>query len=483
MESDIFDVAIIGAGAVGAAIARELARYELSVALVEAAPDVGMGTSKASTAIWHTGFDAKPNSLEARLLRRGYGLMETFTAEVGLPVEHTGGLLVAWNPWQQAALPALLDNARQNGVTDARLVAADEVYRLEPCLGPGAAGGMLVPGEAILCTYSVPLACATQAVINGAALKLNHAVTGITTGPVGTGPEGHHVLESPAGPVRCRYLVNAAGLYSEEINRLLGHAEFSVTPRRGELIIFDKLARPLVRHVILPVPEGKTKGVLISPTVYGNVLLGPTAEDLPRQSGSKTATDTTAAGLESLLAKGRAILPDLLNEDVTATYAGLRAATEHSDYQIYLHPEQRYVCAGGIRSTGVSASLGIAEYVVELLGQAGLKLKPKAEFKPVRLPNIGEAGLRPYQSAERIAADPRYGEIVCHCERVSLGEIIDATQAIIPARTLDGLRRRTRAMQGRCQGFNCHAALIRLLADATGQSPKQLIRLERGRAA
>jgi glycerol-3-phosphate dehydrogenase len=439
---ELFDVAIIGAGVVGAAIARELARYELNVALIEAAPDVGMGTSKASTAIWHTGFDARPNSLEARLLRRSYGLMEAFMAEAGLPVERTGGLLVAWNPQQQAALPALLDNARQNGVEDVRLLEADEVCRLEPCLGPGATGGMLVPGEGILCTYSVPLACATQAVINGAALKLNHAVTGITAGMPGL-----HVLESPAGPVRCRYLVNAAGLYSEEINRLLGHSEFSITPRRGELIIFDKLARPLVRHVILPVPEGKTKGVLISPTVYGNVLLGPTAEDLPRESGSKTATDTTAAGLHSLLAKGRAILPDLLNEEVTATYAGLRAATEHGDYQIYLHPEQRYVCAGGIRSTGISASLGIAEYVVELLGKAGLELRPRAEFKTVRLPNIGEAGPRPYQLAERIAANPRYGEIVCHCERVSLGEILDATQAVIPARTLDGLRRRTRLIR------------------------------------
>jgi|SRR5579859_3684684 len=491
-EPDVYDVAIIGAGAVGAAIARQLARYQLSVALVEAAPDVGMGTSKASTAIWHTGFDANPNSLEARLLRRGYGLLENFTAEAGLPVERTGALLVAWNPQQQAALPVLLDNARQNGVTNVRLVAADEVYRLEPCLAPGATGGMLVPGEGILCTYSVPLACATQALLNGATLMLNHPVTGIRTGsagpesktgaPAGADAASHHRLESPVGPVRCRYLVNAAGLYSEEINRLMGHSEFSLTPRRGELIIFDKLARPLVRHVILPVPEGKTKGVLISPTVYGNVLLGPTAEDLPGE-GAKRATETTAAGLASLLARGRAMMPELLNEEVTATYAGLRAATEHGDYQIYAHPEQRYVCVGGIRSTGISASLGIAEHVVELLEQAGLGLSPKAEFKPMRWPNIGEAGPRPYQSAERIAADPRYGEIICHCERVSLGEIMDATQAVIPARTLDGLRRRTRAMQGRCQGFNCHAALIRLLAQATGQSPTQLTRLDHGYAA
>jgi glycerol-3-phosphate dehydrogenase len=164
-----------------------------------------------------------------------------------------------------------------------------------------------------------------------------------------------------------------------------------------------------------------------------------------------------------LLDKGRAIVPALLDEEITATYSGLRAATEHGDYQITLYAEQRYLCAGGIRSTGVSAALGIGEYVAGLLAEAGLKLEPKAEFKPVHMPNIGEAGLRPYQSAERVAADPRYGELVCYCERVSRGEVLDALKALIPARTLDGLRRRTRATQGRCQGFNCQASLTAML--------------------
>ncbi len=465
-----FDIAIIGAGAVGAAIARELAQYNLSIALLDAAPDVGMGTSKASTAIWHTGFDAKPGTLEAQLMRRSYALMERLAPELGIPIERTGGLLIAWNAEQLSALPALLDKAHHNGVTDTRLISAAEVYQREPHLGPGALGGMLVPGEHLLCTYSVPLACAYQAVANGVMLKLNYAVQSIVAVedryiltptpsqpfslPIGAFPDGEG-----RGGVACRYLINAAGLYSDEINRLLGHTEFTVMPRRGELIIFDKLARPLVNHILLPVPTAKTKGVLISPTIYGNLLLGPTAEDLP----DKTATNTTAEGLQSLLAKGRAIVPELMNEEVTATYAGLRAATEHSDYQIYAHPAQCYICVGGIRSTGISAALGIAEYVVEALKDMGLPLTPKADFRTIRLPNIGEANPRPYQQAERIAANPAYGQIICHCERVTLGEIMDATRAPIPARTLDGLRRRTRAMQGRCQGFNCHAALTSLL--------------------
>jgi glycerol-3-phosphate dehydrogenase len=472
MTEAIFDVAVIGAGVVGSAIARELSRYDLKVALVEAAPDVGMGTSKASTAIWHTGFDAQPGSLEAKLLRRSYALMDRFMPEANIPYERPGAILIAWNAEELQSLPALLARAHENGLTDVQNISAEQVYRREPNLAPGALGGLLVPGEGILCTFTVPLACATQAVLNGVELLLNFTVkTAIQDG-------GAWRMSGEGRTVRARYVVNAAGLYSDEVDGLFGHRHFRVTPRRGQLLIFDKLARPLVNHVLLPVPTAKTKGVLICPTVYGNILLGPTAEDLP----DKTATQTTADGLRSLLDKGRLILPELLNEEVTATYAGLRAATEHSDYQIEMHAGQNYLCVGGIRSTGVSAALGIAEYSVELLQAAGLSLRPKNEFKPVRMPYIGQAGARPYQSAETIRRDPAYAEMVCHCERVSRGELLDATRAAIPARDLDGLRRRTRAMQGRCQGFNCHAALVAFLSKETGRSAETLTMLETAHA-
>ncbi len=466
---DIYDVAIIGAGVVGTAIARELSRYQLNCALVEAKPDVGMGTSKASTAIWHTGFDAKPNTLESQLLHRSYELMETFVSEAGVPVERLGGLLVAWSEEQQQALPGLLARAHQNGVTDVHTVSAEEVYRLEPNLNAGAWGGLYVPGESIICTFTLPLAYATQAVLNGTELRLNFPVRQITTEADGT-----IRLQSDDDRLRCRYLVNAAGLYSDEINRMLGHHEFTVTPRRGELIVFDKFARNLINHVLLPIPTAITKGVLVSPTVYGNVLLGPTAEDLD----DKTNTATSAAGLQMVWEKGQAILPQLVAEEVTATYAGLRAATEHSDYQIHLHADQNYVCVGGIRSTGVSASMGIAEYVGGLLAEAGLPLTPKAAFKPVKMPYIGAAGIRPYQNEAMIAANPDYGRIVCHCERVTQGELLDAIHSPVPARTLDGLRRRTRVLQGRCQGFNCQAGVVDLLARETGQEPRRLLALE-----
>jgi glycerol-3-phosphate dehydrogenase len=467
----IYDIAVIGAGAVGSAIAREFSRYQLKVALVESAPDVGMGTSKASTAIWHTGFDAKPGTLEATLMRRSYALMDKYMPEANIPHERLGAVLIAWNQDQFDALPALEKKAHDNGVMDVKIISVDEVYRREPNINKGALGGLLVPGEGILCTFSVPLAYATQAVVNGVELFVNFQVKEIRPLTVDGGPLWSIVngLPSEKTEIRARWVVNAAGLYSDEINNHFGHTNFTVTPRRGQLIVYDKLARPLVNHVLLPVPTSKTKGVLISPTVYGNILLGPTAEDLP----DKTATQTTADGFELLLGKGREILPQLLDEEVTATYAGLRAATEHSDYQIALHADQRYLCVGGIRSTGISSAMGIAEYAVELLGGAGVEFKPKDEFKSIRLPTIGQADIRPHQNAEMIAKNPQYAEIVCHCERVSRGELIDAMNSPIPATVWDALRRRTRASQGRCQGFNCHAALTKDLTGFRSASVRQ----------
>ncbi len=461
----VYDVAVIGAGVVGSAIARDLARYNVRCCLVEATSDVGTGTSKANTAIWHTGFDAKTGTLECRLLRRSYDLLAAYMPAAGVPAERLGAVLIAWSDDQFQELPKILARAHTNGVTDVRMLSIDEIYQLEPHVSRTALGGLMVPGEGILCTFTLPLALATEAVVNGVDLKLNHRVEAVSQA------DGLHVLQTSAGPVTCRFLVNAAGLYSDAIDRMLGHDDFTVTPRRGELIVFDKFARPLVNHVLLPVPTSITKGVLISPTVFGNVMLGPTAEDLK----DKTDTSTSAKGLDMLWQKGKAILPRLLDEEVTATYADLRAATQHSDYQIRLHGDQRYVCVGGIRSTGVSACLGISEYVVGLLGEAGLALSEKATYEPIRMPNIGEAGERPYRSEDAIARHPECGHIVCHCEQVTISEIKAALHATIPATTLDALKRRTRAMQGRCQGFNCHGTVAAILAEETGKPLSQVL--------
>jgi glycerol-3-phosphate dehydrogenase len=464
-----FDVAVVGAGVVGTAIARQLAQYRLRVLLLDAAEDVGTGTSKANTAILHTGFDAKPGTTEARLVRRGHALLTAYGTDAGIPIERIGAVLLAWDTMQLAALPHIAETAARNGYAAARPLSAEEIYRAEPHLGPGALGGLQIPDESLICPFTTPLAFATQAVLNGVELVLESPLQTVRCAPDQT-----HLLVTPRAMFGARYVVNAAGLYADTIDRLFGHTVFTVTPRRGELLVFDKFARPLVNHILLPVPTAVSKGVLVSPTVFGNVVLGPTAEDID----DKTATGSTAAGIASLRGKGSRILPSLIDEEVSAVYVGLRAATEHGDYQITFYPEQRYVCVGGIRSTGLSASMAIAEFVAEGLRDAGLVLDPKANFRSVRMPSIGEALPRPYQRADLIAADPDFGRIVCHCERVTRGEILAAARATVPARSLDGLRRRTRALLGRCQGFYCSAAVTCLLAEASGQRVAAIVGLD-----
>jgi glycerol-3-phosphate dehydrogenase len=453
-----WDVAIIGAGVVGTAIARSLAAFDLRCLLLDAADDVGTGTSKANTAILHTGFDTKPGSLESRLLSRGSGLLRTYAEQAGIAVDRTGAVLVAWTAEQAGALPSIAAGSRSNGYTAVRELSAAEVYEREPALGPGAQAGLLIPDESVIDPWTVPLAFATEAVRAGVVLRLGTRVTGVSA----AGGESEFGLATTRGPVRCGWAVNAAGLGSDEVDRMFGADGFTIRPRKGELIVYDKLSRPLVRSIVLPVPTARTKGVLVAPTVFGNVLVGPTAEDVP----DRRDVSTTQAGLSSLVAAAEQIVPGLAGEEVTATYAGLRAATEHPDYQIAVLG--RYARVAGIRSTGLSASLGIAEHVVDLLAGAGLPLRPRPRAVAhgtgaPSMPYLGESGRRPYQDPERIAADSAYGEIVCHCEQVTRGEIRDALASDIAPAGPDGLRRRTRAMNGRCQGFYCAANVSTLL--------------------
>jgi glycerol-3-phosphate dehydrogenase len=267
--------------------------------------------------------------------------------------------------------------------------------------------------------------------------------------------EGFRV-EAGGEALTTRRLVNAAGQHADDLHRQLGYSNLTITPRRGELIVFDKLARPLLRHIILAVPTGTSKGVLLAPTVFGNILLGPTAEDVE----DKEDTSATAGGLAYLRSEGGRILPELLEHEVTTAYVGLRTASEDPDYRISV--DDGYACVAGIRSTGLTASMAIAEHVRAEL----LEAQPKSELPVVHMPNIGEAAPRPFAEPERIAADPDYGRVVCFCERVTRGEIGDALTATVPAVDLDGLRRRTRALMGRCQGFFCGAEVRALLAEA-----------------
>ncbi len=468
-----YDIVIVGAGVVGSAIAFELSRYHLTVALVDRNSDVGAATSKANSAILHTGFDAPPHSIESSLVRRGYQRLLEWSPLLGLPVERVGGLLVAWDHEQFQALSKIVEKAHENGVHNLTVESAETVYLLEPNLSPGALGGIKIPGESITCPFTVPLAFATTAILNGV-----QWLGGTSVQLVAKHNDGYKLLTNK-GSLQCGILINVAGLYSDEIDRMVGFDRFTITPRRGEFLVFDKHARRLISHIILPVPTAKTKGVLIAPTIFGNVLLGPTADNIR----DKSDTSTTAEGLEMIVHRAKHVMPKLLNVPITTTYAGLRAASEHSDYQLFFEPQCSYICVGGIRSTGLSSSLGIAEMVCENLSDFGIKLERKEQWSPQKMPNIAEAFQRPSQSPERIKEHSGYGRIVCHCEQVSAREIELACEGPLPAKTLDGVRRRTRALLGRCQGFYCLANIVELCTKRMNKSSETLLSMEEERDA
>jgi glycerol-3-phosphate dehydrogenase len=454
-DDHAYDVAIIGAGVVGTAIARQLARYRLNTVVLERSNDVGTGTSKANTAILHTGFDTQPGSLESVLVRRGHELLAAYAARSGIAVEKTGAVLVAWDTEQGRRLDEVVTRSEANGYLHADRITPEELYRREPMLGRGATGAVVIPDESIICPWNTSIAYAIEAVGAGVELMLGVEVTDVTR------DAGAWLLRTTRGTVRADWVVNAAGLGSDLLNQRFGHDGFTIAPRRGQLIVFDKLARSLLSSILLPVPTERTKGVLVAPTVYGNVLLGPTAEDIT----DREDTATTAAGIDGLFDAGRRILPDLVHEEVTAMYAGVRAATEHSDYQISVHDREHYACVGGIRSTGLTASLAIAEHVIGEMGAGGLTLV-EAEDEPAvpHLPELAERATRAFEDTQMIERDPAYGHIVCFCERVTEGEVRDALRSPVPAVDLGGVRRRTRATNGRCQGFYCGAAVAACLA-------------------
>ncbi|MFN8022799.1 MAG: NAD(P)/FAD-dependent oxidoreductase [Acidimicrobiales bacterium] len=456
MDRVVYDVVVVGGGVVGCAVARALSRHRtpdgpLRVLLAEARTDIGAGTSKANTAILHTGFDATPGSVESRLVARGAAMLHEYAPIAGISIERTGAVLVAWDDEQAARLPDLAAKATKNGYDAARVIDPSTVRELEPHLGPGVTGGMLVPDEHLIDPWTTPIAFAHDALANGAEVVTSTAIERVEVGVDTT------VLHTTDGrSLRTRFVVNAAGLQGDVLHRAFGLDGFTIRPRRGELIVFDTLARPLLGRTILPVPTSHTKGVLVAPTVFGNVMLGPTADDID----DREATGSTEAGIRKLLEQGRRILPALLDEEVTAVYAGLRAATEHSDYQLSAHADLRYVCLGGIRSTGLTASMALGEETIELLAGAGLALVPRqaGDLVSVRRTPLGEVDERPYR---------RGGRIVCHCELVTADEITTACTEVLPAVDVDGLRRRTRALTGRCQGFFCFAEVCAL----TGWDP------------
>jgi glycerol-3-phosphate dehydrogenase len=446
---DVHDVAIIGAGVVGCAIARSFAIRGFSVVVLEKAGDILEGASKGNSALLHTGYDEPEGSEELRILSDGFNLYRRIHHRMNLPLVETGALVVAWTPKQASMLDAICAHAHRNGTTDARVIGQAELRRREPNLSGAALGAVLVPGEAIIDPWSAPLGYMTQAVMHGAALVTGAEVRAVVR------EGGLWRLKTATGEFASRLVVNAAGLFGDRVEALRGvDPGFTVRPRKGQFVVFDKPASGLIKAIVLKVPTERTKGVLMAPTIFGNLLLGPTAED----QEDRVHASCDQATLAAMIAEGTGMLPALAGQTVTATFAGLRPATEHRDYVLSVDAANLWITVGGIRSTGLSASLGLGEWAASqggrLLGDERAAPGDDDLDWPF-MPNLSAHAERPYQK-------PGRSPIVCHCEWVTEAEIAAALAGPVPAGTIGGLKRRTRVMMGRCQGFGCAGALVRL---------------------
>lgn len=442
-----YDIAIIGAGVVGCAVLREMVLAGARCALIERDADIINGASKANSALLHTGFDVVPGSLEAECIREGYRAYAALHPRLNLPLLRTGALVLAWTDDEAEQLPRILERAHLNGVRDTRLLDRSAVLQREPELAPDVKAGVLVPGESVIDPWSAPFAYALQGQANGGTVLLGTEVRG------GELSGGVWSLATSAGRVTARVVINCAGNYGDLVEAIARPSPFRVRPRKGQFVVFDKSAHGLVRSILLPVPTERTKGVVITRTAFGNLLVGPTAED---QDDRRTAS-VEGATLRALMETGTRMLPGLANHAVTAVYAGLRPATQFKDYQIEALPERRWITVGGIRSTGLTGSLGIARHVRQLYEQHFETLGPLNDPVWTPVPNLAEQLPRPYATAGR-------AEIVCHCELVTSAEIEAALQGPLPARSLGGLKRRTRCMMGRCQGFYCSRRVLEIAA-------------------
>ncbi len=439
---------MIGGGVVGCAMARRFTISGAKVLLVEKGPDILSGASKANSAILHTGFDAPPNSVELACIQAGYEEYLQINQRMNLPLLHTEALVVAWNEEQLSGLDGIVAKAHANGVMDVTQISKAELLKKEPGLSDTALGAVHVPREMVIDPWSSPLAYLSQAVNMGAQVRFN---TEVKEGDF----EGETwSLGTNQGRIKTKLVVNCSGNQGDIVERICVEPDFEIRPRKGQFLVYDKSAASLINAIILPVPTKITKGVVLTKTMFGNLLLGPTAEEQTNREEARVEREQ----LEELIAIGSQILPDLPNHEVTATYAGLRPATEHKDYQIKAHPTRNWIGVNGIRSTGLSSALGIATYVATLCQENFPNLgfgesAPKIIWP--KMPNLAEHLPRAYQNGDG-------SEIVCHCESVTRGDIERAMESEIPATSLGGLRRRTRVMMGRCNGFYCSAKVADL---------------------
>lgn len=450
-----YDCVIIGAGVSGAAVARELSRYTGSICVLERCEDVCCGTSKANSAIVHAGFDAAPGTLMAKLNVKGSGMMEALSRELDFPYRRNGSFVLCFDEAQMPQLEKLLMQGQQNGVEGLQILSGDQVREMEPNVTDTCVAALWAPTGAIVCPFGLTIALAENAAQNGAEFRFNTEVIGFSR------KENGWLVHTNKGEVEAAAVVNAAGVYAADLHNMVSSEKLHITPRKGEYCLLDKQAGSHVTHTIFQLPGKLGKGVLVTPTVHGNLLLGPTALDIEDKEG----TDTTQEGLEQLLSAAAMSVKNLPVRQVITSFAGLRAHEDAHEFRIAeVSDAPAFFDCAGIESPGLSSAPAIGVMAAGLVARK-LSLSLRDDFIAARK---GIPDPRSLSFAERqklIAEQPTYGRILCRCEQISEGEILSAVQRPLGAKSMDGIKRRTRAGMGRCQGGFCGPKIMELLAE------------------
>jgi len=449
---DRYHVAIVGGGVIGCAIARELARYRLDVVLLEKQVEVGFGTSKTNSGIIHPGHDTPLSTLKGRLVVRGNSLFDQLCDELGFGFKRVGELNVALTEEDLGALQSLKKLGDEKGVPGLELWDRERLRREEPNLSRELLGALYAPTGGVVNPYELTFALVENAVANGVELRVDSPVTAIEAG------QGGLEVFTPTGNLRCQFLLNAAGVASDQIAAMVGLHDFRILPRKGEEYMLDKRLKGLVRRLIFPVPTKTTKGTLIIPTCDGTLMVGPTAEDVE----NRTDVSTTPRGAEQVFGFIKKLCPAIDARDAITAFAGLRAVSDTGDFIIGPTRVPGFINVAGIQSPGLTSAPAIGEYVRDLLKAEGLPLEPKHDFnRRVKAPPRF-AQLEPEEQEQLAAENPLFAKVVCRCELVTEAEIHDAVDH--GARTLDGIKFRSRAGMGRCQGGFCTSRCMEILA-------------------
>lgn len=458
----IYDVVVAGGGVIGAMTARELTKYALSVCVVEKENDIACGASKANSGIVHGGFDPEPDTLKARMNTVGVEKLFSAAAMLNVPIKRNGSLVCAFSTEEDAHIRALYERGIQNGIPSVEVISGNEARAMEPALSDAVTSALWVPTAGIVCPYELTVAAMGNAMDNGAELRVNFEIVSVVR------QDGVFIITAASGEtVRARYLVNCAGGYADRVSAMAGDTSFTIIPRAGEYMLLDKEEGTRVSRTIFQVPTAAGKGILVSPTVDGNLLIGPTAVAVDTPAD----TQTTVAGLDTVLRLAKKSVPSVDARRVITSFSGVRASEKNGDFILAASDTvEGLVNVAAIDSPGLTSCVAIAEYAVEILKQAGLALTENNRFDGRRADPHAFRKMTDDQKDEFIKAHPDYGKIVCRCEGVSEGEIRAAIRQNPPARDLDSVKRRTRSGMGRCQGGFCTPYVMRLIAEECGNT-------------